>query len=198
MTAVTVSKFDLTTRKTEAVPGRHQRNSTCRRTEKVLYKQGQGWFIAGTGAAPKPGEARSLGAMEVLVDHARNGTRCTHEVWRIQRGFLYDPNHHGLEHHCPRRRNTSLLERFGWGRADLNYLFDEMLGEVTIGHMFIFGEIFHNPAKVKGGLLARTTKWKTGDTWFARIFRRRNWNPDLRAPLTQPGVDVKVGDYLLK
>jgi tricorn protease len=29
------------------------------------------------------------------------------------------------------------------------------------------------------------------------VYRGENWNPDLRAPLTEPGVDVREGEYLL-
>src|SRR3989442_15844283 len=84
------------------------------------------------------------------------------------------------------------------GREDLNYLFDEMLGEVTIGHMFIGGGDVPKPKDVKGGLLGADYKIENGRYRFARVFNGENWNPDLRAPLTQPGVDVKAGDYLLE
>ncbi len=55
-----------------------------------------------------------------------------------------------------------------------------------------------NPSSVKGGLLGADYKVENGRYRFARIFNGENWNPELRAPLTQPGVDVKVGDYLLE
>ena len=32
---------------------------------------------------------------------------------------------------------------------------------------------------------------------FAKIYDGENWNPQLRAPLTQPGVNVQAGEYLL-
>ena len=84
------------------------------------------------------------------------------------------------------------------GRADVNHLFDEMLGELTVGHMFIGGGDVPQPKKVKGGLLGADYKVENGRYRFVRIFNGENWNPELRAPLTQPGVDVKVGDYLLE
>ena len=73
-----------------------------------------------------------------------------------------------------------------------------MLGEITIGHMFIAAATCRQRRKVKGGLLGADYKIENGRYRFARIFNGENWNPDLRAPLTQPGVDVKVGDYLLE
>ena len=64
--------------------------------------------------------------------------------------------------------------------------------------MFIGGGDVPEPPKVKGGLLGADYKIENGRYRFARVFNGENWNPDLRAPLTQPGVDVKAGDYLLE
>jgi tricorn protease len=198
MTPVTVSKFDLTTRKTEPFLSGITSFAVSANGEKVLYKQGQGWFIAATGAAPKAGEGTlNVGAMEVLVDPRVEWNQMYREVWRIQRDFLYDPGHHGLDLAAAENKYAPYLKGLG-GRADLNYLFDEMLGEITIGHMFIRGGDVPAPPKVKGGLLGADYKIENGRYRFARVFNGENWNPDLRAPLTQPGVDVKTGDYLLE
>jgi tricorn protease len=194
----TVSKFDFTTRKTEPFLSGIDEFAVSANGEKTLYKQGPGWFIAATTAAPKPGEgALKLDGMEVLVDPRAEWNQMYHEVWRIERDFLYDPNHHGLDISAAEKKYSVYLKGLG-GRADLNYLFDEMLGEITIGHMFIGGGDVPKPKDVKGGLLGADYKVENGRFRFARVYNGENWNPDLRAPLTQPGVDVKAGDYLLE
>ena len=196
-TPVTVSKFDFTTRKTEPFLSGIRAFDVAAKGEKVLYRQGQGWFIAKTDAAPKPGEgALKLDGMEAYVDPRAEWNQMYHEVWRIQRDFLYDPNHHGLNLGEAEKKYAVYLKGMG-GRGDLNYLFDEMLGEITVGHMFIAGGDVPKPKQVKGGLLGADYKIENGRYRFARIYNGENWNPDLRAPLTQPGVDVKAGDYLL-
>ena len=73
-----------------------------------------------------------------------------------------------------------------------------MLGELTVGHMFVFGGDIPKAPSVKGGLLGADYKIENGRYRFARIYNGENWNPQLRAPLTQPGVDVRVGDYLIE
>ncbi len=197
-TPVTVSKFDLTTRKTEPFIGGINGFAVSANGEKVLYRQGPGWFIAKTDAAPKPGDgALKLDEMEVYVDPRPEWNQMYHEVWRIQRDFLYDPHHHGLDLNAAEKKYATYLKGLG-GRADLNYLFREMLGEITIGHMFIGGGDVPEPKRVKGGLLGADYKIENGRYRFARVYNGENWNPDLRAPLTQPGVDVKPGDYLLE
>ena len=72
-----------------------------------------------------------------------------------------------------------------------------MLGEVNIGHMFVGGARSHDDGP-KTGLLGADYKIENGRYRFVRVFNGENWNPDLRAPLTQPGVEVKVGEYLLE
>jgi len=194
----TVSKLDLNTRKTEPFVSGVLSFEVSANGEKVLYRQGPSWFISGTGTAPKPGEgALKLDAMEVYVDPRVEWNQMYREVWRIERDFLYDPNHHGLNIAAAEKKYAPYLQALG-GRADLNYLFDEMLGEITIGHMFIRGGDVPKPPKVKGGLLGADYKIENSRYRFARVFNGENWNPDLRAPLTQPGVDVKAGEYLLE
>jgi tricorn protease len=197
-TPVTVSKFDLATRKTEPFLTGINGFAVSANSEKILYRQGPGWFIAKTEAAPKPGDgALKLEEMEIFVDPRAEWNEMYHEVWRIERDFLYDPNHHGLDINAAEKKYSAYLKGIA-GRADLNYLFDEMLGEITIGHMFIGGGDVPQPKRVRGGLLGADYKIENGRYRFARIFNGENWNPELRAPLTQPGVDVKPGDYLLE
>jgi tricorn protease len=196
----TVSKFDLTTRKQEPFLNNVSGFAVSANGEKVLYHVGQGptWFIAATAAAPKPGEgALKLDDMEVKVDPRAEWNQMYHEVWRIERDFLYDPHFHGLDLAATEKKYAPYVKGAG-GRADLNHLFAEMLGEVTIGHMFIFGGDVPKVPEVKAGLLGADYKVENGRYSFAKVFNGENWNPELRAPLTQPGVDVKVGDYLLE
>ena len=197
-TTVTISKFDLATRKTEPFIAGASAFVLSANGEKALYRQGPAWAITGTGAPAKPGEgALKLDSMEVYVDPRAEWKQIYHEVWRIERDFLYDPNHHGLDLASAEAKYAPYVEAAG-GRGDLNYLFEEMLGEISIGHMFIGGGDVPAPKRVKGGLLGADYAIENGRYRFARIYNGENWNPGLQAPLTQPGVDVKAGEYLLE
>jgi tricorn protease len=200
-TPISVSKFELTTRKTEPFIGGVSSFSVSANGEKVLYRQGFGpgpWFIAPSAVVPKPGDGMlKLDALETYVDPRAEWNQMYHEVWRIERDFFYDPNHHGVDIAAFEKKYAPYLKGAG-GRADINHLFEEMLGELTVGHMFIGGGDEPQPPRVKGGLLGADYKIENGRYRFTRIFNGENWNPELRAPLTQPGVDVKVGDYLLE
>ena len=196
---LTMSKFDLTTRKLEPFLSGISGYSISANGEKILYRMGPAsWFIAATAAVPKPGDgALKLDDMQVYSDPRAEWAQMYHEVWRIERDFLYDPHFHGLDIAAAEKKYAPYVKAAG-GRSDLNHLFIEMLGDVTIGHMFIFGGDIPKAPEVKVGLLGADYKIENGRFRFARIFNGENWNPDLRAPLTQPGVDVKTGDYLIQ
>ncbi|MGH9337311.1 MAG: PDZ domain-containing protein, partial [Vicinamibacteria bacterium] len=166
--------------------------------EKMLYKQGEKWFLSGTGepADPEPREL-PLDAMEVHVDPPAEWRQIYREVWRIERDFLYDPDFHGLDLDMAFEKYEPYLERMS-SRADLNYLFEEMLGELTLGHVFVDGGDLPDAPKVKGGLLGADYAVENGRYRFARIYNGESWNPNLRAPLTEPGVGVAAGEYLLQ
>src|SRR5262249_55326805 len=118
------------------------------------------------------------------------------EVWRIQRDFLYDPGFHGLDLKEAARKYEPFLAGIA-SRNDLNYLFEEMLGDLVVSHVTILGGDQPEVTGPRGGLLGCDFKIDNGRYQFARIYRGENWNPELRAPLTQPGVRVQEGEYLL-
>jgi tricorn protease len=164
--------------------------------EKMLYKKGDSWSIATADEVKaNPGKPLNLSSLEANVDPRAEYRQMYHETWRIERDFLYDPNHHGLDLAKAEKRYEPYLDGIG-SRDELNYLFEEMLGEVTIGHMFIRGPGApdHSP---KTGLLGADYSVDHDRYRFAHIYNGENWNPALHAPLTQPGVNVHEGEYLL-
>ncbi|HLJ45104.1 MAG TPA: PDZ domain-containing protein [Bryobacteraceae bacterium] len=194
-------KFDLKTRKTEKLVEGIRMFEISGNGEKMMYSQGNGpspsIFIAATSAPPKPGEGKlNLDAMEVRVDPIAEWKQMYREVWRIERDFFYDPGLHGLNLETFSKRYEPYLENIA-SRADLNYLFQEMLGELTVGHLFVAGGAIPETRHIRGGLLGADYKIENGRYRFARIYSGENWNPQLKAPLTQPGVNVATGEYLL-
>ena len=117
------------------------------------------------------------------------------EAWRIERDFFYDPGYHGLDLKAAEKFYEPWLEAVA-SRGDLNYLFEEMLGELTVGHMFVSGPR-DDEKHVQTGLLGADYTIENSRYRFSRVFNGENWNPDLKAPLTQPGVNVGKGEYLL-
>jgi tricorn protease len=118
------------------------------------------------------------------------------EAWRVEREFFYDRNSHGFDLAAAERWYRPFLENIV-SRLDLNYLFAEMLGGIEVGHLGLGGGDTPNVERVPNGLLGADYKIENGRYRFARVYNGENWNPQLQAPLTQPGVNVVAGEYLL-
>ncbi|HEY3383683.1 MAG TPA: PDZ domain-containing protein [Vicinamibacterales bacterium] len=208
----TVHRFDLKARKSDVVTSGVSDFVMSANGEKMLYRQGERWFITalkplaqGGGASPAPSVPSAGGAgsgalqtdsIEVRVDPRTAWRQMYHEVWRIEREFFYDPHYHGLDLVATEKKYAPYLDQLAC-RADLNYLFNEMLGELTVGHLYVGGGEMPEVKRVSTGLLGADYTIENGRYRFARVYNGENWSPQLRAPLTQPGVNVKAGEYLL-
>jgi tricorn protease len=193
-------RFDLDKRKAEKVVDGVGRADVSFNGEKLLYQQGEKWFVAdaggkpgGSGTGPEP---LPVGKLEVRVDPKAEWRQMYHEAWRVERDFLYDPTHHGIDLRAAEREYLPYLEGVA-SRRDLNYLFVDMLGDMSLGHVFVGGGDVGEAPRVKGGLLGADYDVDGGRYRFARVYRGENWDPALKAPLTQPGVNVQEGEYLL-
>ena len=209
---VTVHRYDLKARRSDVVIGGIGAFVMARNGEKYLYSQGARWYIgtlrpmppAGAGAAatpPAPPSATGAQALQtenlqIRVNPRDEWRQMFHEVWRIEREFFYDPGAHGLDLAAAEKKYAPFLEHIV-SRRDLNYLFADMLGEMTVGHLGVGGGDIPVANRVPTGLLGADYKIENGRYRFARVYNGENWNPGLRAPLTQPGVNVAAGDYLL-
>lgn len=193
----TLYQFDLAKRKVDKLLDGVLDFEISASGEKILFHQKDKWFISGTAAPPKPGEGElKLDPVQVWVEPRLEWKQMYHEAWKIEREFVYDPNFHGLDLNAAEKKYASYVDKLD-SRADLNYLFEEMLGEITLGHMFVGGGDMPDVKKTKTGLLGADYSLENGRYRFARVYDGENWNPELRAPLTQPGVDVKAGEYLI-
>jgi tricorn protease len=203
----TLWRFDLTSRKPERLMEGANDFSVSFDGKKMLYSKGRRdkkWFIS-SAAAPARGEGPGAGRpetplnlarLEVRVDPRAEWKQEYNEVWRIERDFFYDPKLHGLNLPTTKKQYEPYLENVG-SRIDFSYLLAEMLGELTVGHMYIRTPPEPPSEQGKVGLLGADYAIENGRYRFAKIYQGENWNPQLRAPLTQPGVNVQEGDYLL-
>jgi tricorn protease len=199
----TIQKFDLSKRKVDKWIDEVNDYAVSFDGGKILYRKGEAWATASTdeapggGGPPKPGLGPlKLEGWEVYVEPRAMWKQIYNETWRIERDFFYDPHYHGLNLEKAKKKYEPYLEGIA-SREELTYLFEECLGELTVGHMFVGGGEAPAPTKVKGGLLGADYSLENGRYRIAKVYDGENWNPGVQAPLTQPGVNAKVGDYIL-
>ena len=145
---------------------------------------------------PQAGAGRLSFTLNMHLDPKEEFRQIFNEGWRNQRDYLYVPNMHGADWPAMKQMYGQLLP-YVRHRADLNYLLDMMGSEIAIGHSYVRGGDMPDVPSSSGGLLGADFTIDTGRYKITRIYDTESWNPDLRAPLAAPGVDVSVGDYVL-
>ena len=213
-----VHKFDVCTRKTDKLLDNIGGFFISADGEKALYEQLPPWnpMVPSDGGAPphgtwaiksvdalgkpsepgKPDGALHVESMEVYTDPRAEWQQMFREMGRIERDFFYDPNLHGANLKTLMAQYQPYVDN-AMSRADLNYIFADMLGEITAQHVFIFGGDRPEVRRVSVGLLGADYSIDHDRYRFAKVYSGENWNPGLRAPLTEPGVNVREGEYLL-
>jgi tricorn protease len=147
-------------------------------------------------SAPTAGQGRLDVTLRMYLEPKEEFKQIFQEGWRNQRDYLYVSNQHGTDWMKDREMYGAMLPYVNH-RADLNYLLDTMGAEIAIGHSYVRGGAMPEVPLSIGGLLGADFAIENGRYRITRLYDNESWNPDLRAPLASPGVDVSVGDYIL-
>ncbi len=194
----TMHKYDLKKRKDDAITEMDNYILSSDGSKMLSGTRGS-WTISGAGEKPEPGKGMlNLDAVEVKFDPVAEWPQIFDEAWRVNRDYFYDPGMHGANWPALKKKYEVFLPHLTC-RSDLNNLLQWMFSELSVGHHFITGEgeVLHNLATVGGGLLGADYSVDKNRYRIKKIYGGLNWNPKLRSPLTEPGVNVKVGEYLL-
>jgi tricorn protease len=192
-----IRRYNIITRKDDVVIAEANAFALTRDGKKLLYRQGANWFVT-PSAAPKPGEGRlDVAAVDLRIDPRAEWAEMFQEAWRINRDFFYATNYHGVNWEAQKAKYGALIPHAA-SRADVDRIIRWTLSELRVGHSNTGpGQRLQTPRQVGVGLLGADYDVANGRYRFAKIYGGVNWNPTLRAPLTEPGVDVRAGEYLL-
>jgi tricorn protease len=134
--------------------------------------------------------------LRMRLDPRAEFTQIFNEGWRLQRDYLYVANMHGTNWPRMKEMYGAMLPHVAH-RADLNYLLDNMGAEIAVGHSYVRGGAMPEVPSSPGGLLGADFTIENGRYKIAKIYDGESWNPDLRAPLAGPGINVSAGDFIL-
>jgi tricorn protease len=171
--------------------------------KKLLYQAsvggGTSWGVVSTERPAKTGDGPiNVAQLEMKLDPRAEWQQIFREEWRVQREYFYDAKMHGNDWQGIYEKYRPLLAYVGH-RADLGYLMAMVGGELTVGHSYLQGGgdvPGEDPVSV--GLLGVDFAVENGHYRIKKIYTGENWNPDLRAPLSSPGVQVAEDDYLVE
>ncbi len=166
--------------------------------EKIIARIGPNFSIVAAKPGQKPADSQlKLETMEMKIDPRAEWEEEFNDAWRILRDWFYDPGMHGNDWNAIRAKYAQLLP-FVAHRADLDYILGEIAGELTAGHVYVSSPGDVNATKrVDNGLLGADIVADSDYFRIAHIYPGENWQEGFRSPLTEPGVKVKEGDYIL-
>ncbi len=135
--------------------------------------------------------------MKVWVNLKEEWVQIYNETWRQMRDFFYAPNMHGVDWEAMREKYRPLVDHVN-NRLDLTYILGELIGELNVGHAYVGGGDVVQAERIPMGLLgAELSHHSSGYYRIDRILKGENWNSSRRSPLTELGVNVNEGDYII-
>lgn len=138
-----------------------------------------------------------LDQLMLKIDPRIEWSQMYYEGWRTLRDWFYDENHHGQDWDAIRNKYQPLADAVVH-RADLDYVFSEVAGELNAGHIYVQSGDAPQASRKKHGLLgARLSQDESGYARIDAIFQGENWHEEFRSPLDEPGIRAKAGDYII-
>ncbi len=191
-------KYDLKEREDKVILPEVNSYQLSKNKKKILYRADKSWSIVPSSGEAKSGKGKlKIEAIQVHIDPRIEWSQIFHEAWRINRDYFYATNMHGVDWVAMREKYKVFLPHLA-SRSDLNRLIRWMCSELAVGHHRVGGgDYLHDPETIPGGLLGADYTIENGRYQFKKVYGGLNWNPELRSPLTEPGVNVRDGEYLL-
>jgi len=197
-TKPTLKIFDMKERKVSTLAEDVAGYALSHDGSKVLIRQKDAYHLM--DVKPESKEKKTISTKGLMVDRvpAEEWAQIFDEVWRRFRDFFYVKNMHGYDWEAIGKRYRAWLPHVAH-RSDLNYVISEMIAELNVGHAYIQGGDFEIPDRPKVGLPGARFELddKSGRYRIAKIYRGENEETKYRAPLTEVGVEVSEGEYVL-
>ena len=196
----TVALYDLKTKK-ETELGNFDGFQITANAKKMLIRAGRDYSLIDLPTAKvdlKPDAKIDLSALEVQLDRPAEWKQIFDESWRQMRDFFYAPDMHGVDWPAQRSKYSALLPSVAT-RNDLTYLIGEMISELHIGHAYVGGGDRVEAPRIKTGLLGAELSRDPASRAYRieKILPGENWQTKTRSPLTELGVNVSAGDFIL-
>ncbi|WP_179336615.1 S41 family peptidase [Winogradskyella ludwigii] len=189
-------KFDLNKQESNEFASGVQSLSVTANGEHMLAQINGDWQVANTGGSDAKGGKRLKVNLQMKLDRSAEWEQMFEEAWRYEQDYFYDPNTHGRDWKLVYKRYAPLVP-FIKHRADLTYILDQVNGELSVGHSFVFGGDYPDVERSTAGLLGADLETDNNYWKIKRIYTTENWNPGLSGPLDAPGLKIKEGQYIV-
>ncbi|MDR3262296.1 MAG: PDZ domain-containing protein [Tannerella sp.] len=190
--------YDLDTQKEESVADGASM-SVGAGSRKALFTKGRNQFYVTAVPSGKADlkEGVDLSNMKIATDYPKEWEQVFHEAWRAFRDGFYLENMHGVDWKAMEAKYAVWLP-YVKNRLDLNYVIGEMIGELGCGHAYVSTGEMERAERIRTGLLgAEVSRDRSGFFRLEKILPGVSWNKSLRSPLTDPGIEVRKGEFIV-
>jgi tricorn protease len=196
-----LNSYSLKDRKTTLILENTPNYALSYDAKKLLVSTGGGGGYAVYDVGPNATASRKPVATDgLVVDRVprEEWAQIFDEVWRRYRDYFYVRNMHGYDWQALHDQYKPLVA-FVAHRADLNYVIQEMISELSVQHTYIAGGDWQVPPRAAVALAGAQFELDSaaGRYRISKIYAGENEEPIYRSPLTEIGVNAKVGDYVL-
>jgi len=193
---LTLHKFDLKKQESKEFTTGAGSTFISANGKNMLLRLNGSWKLVKTSGPNAKGAKSIKPNLQMKLNRADEWEQMFEEAWRYERDYFYDPNMHGRDWNLVYKRYSPLVPYIKH-RADLTYIFDQMNGELSVGHSYVGGGDYPNLERNQVGLLGANFSLENGRYRINRILTSENWNPGLSGPLDAPGLEIKKGYYIV-
>jgi tricorn protease len=164
--------------------------------QKLLVQQGKKFMVIKPEEGQKSDKPLHLDEMKMMVNPPQEWQQIFTDAWRLERDYFYDPNMHGVDWNAVRIKYEKMLKG-AMTREDVDFIIGEMIGELNSSHTYHGGGDLENVKHSTVGYLG--VNWEAEGNYYKikEIIRGAPWDAETRSPLSQPGIKIKEGDYIL-
>ncbi|MDD2511927.1 MAG: PDZ domain-containing protein [Proteiniphilum sp.] len=195
-----IMRYNIKEEKTEEILDGAGSGTLSADGKSFIYRKGDSFAVAKT----QPGQNSNNGTLNLehltmKIDPRKEWEQIYRDAFRIFRDYFYVNNLHGVNWKGIREKYGKLLP-YVPSRFDLDYILSEVVSETNTGHAYVEWGDIDRVERIEGGLLGADLEADlgAGRYRFKKIYSGENWDEHRRSPLTESGVNVQEGDYLLR
>lgn len=194
-----LNRYNVKEQKNEVIMAGIRMASVSADGSKFLYMNRGELGVASLAPNQKAGDGQlDLKDLTMKVEPRKEWEQIFRDGWRIVRDYYYVSNIHNVDWDGFYERYSQLLPSVNH-RFDLDYMFGEMVAETNAGHAYVDYGQWDRPERRQNGLLGAELAADPQSNRFriTKIYEGENWNPERRSPLTEQGIGIREGDYII-
>lgn len=194
-----IMRYNIKSEKTEEILDGAGNGTLTADGKSFIYRAGRDFAVAKNQTGQKAGASKiSLDNLIMKIDPRKEWDQIYVDAFRIFRDYFYVGNLHGVDWNGIQKKYCEMLSDVP-SRFDLDYILNEIVSETNTGHAYVDWGDIGKVERIEGGLLGADLEADLVAKRYKikKIYAGENWNESRRSPLTESGINVKEGDYII-